>query len=140
MKKQVVHWEKILTRCISGKILVSRISMKKPSNLVRTQASQFLSCAKDLNRLHKDRIFQWLVNMEVKMLLIQSCPTLRPWGPQPTRFLGPWTSSGKKTGVGSHSFLLGIIPTQGSNPSILQCRQLLHCLSHQGILHDARYH
>ena len=28
--------------------------------------------------------------------------------------------------------LQGIFPTQGSNPGLLHCRQILHCLSHQG--------
>ena len=38
----------------------------------------------------------------------------------------------KTTGVGSYSLLQGIFPTQGSNPGLLPCRQLLYCLSHQG--------
>ena len=44
----------------------------------------------------------------------------------------PWDSPGKKTVVGSHSFLHGIFPTQGSNPD-LHWRQILCHLSHQGI-------
>ena len=40
-----------------------------------------------------------------------------------TRLLCPWDSPGKNTGVGSHSLLQGIFPTQGSNPSLLH---LLH--------------
>ena len=32
----------------------------------------------------------------------------------------------------SHSFLQGIFPTQGLNPGLLHCRQILYCLSHQG--------
>ena len=32
----------------------------------------------------------------------------------------------------SHSLLQGFFPTQGSNPSLLQYRQILHRLSHQG--------
>ena len=36
---------------------------------------------------------------------LQSCPTLRPHRRQPTRFLRPWDSPGKNTGVGCH-FLL----------------------------------
>ena len=36
------------------------------------------------------------------------------------------------TGVGSCSLLQGIFPTQGSNPSLLHCRQILYQLSHQG--------
>ena len=38
----------------------------------------------------------------------------------------------KNTGVGSHSLLQGIFPTQGSNPRPLYYQQLLHHLSHQG--------
>ena len=34
--------------------------------------------------------------------------------------------------MGSHSLLQGIFPTQGSNPGIPQCRQVLYQLSHQG--------
>ena len=36
------------------------------------------------------------------------------------------------TGVGSFSFLQGIFPTQGSNPGLPHCRQILYHLSHQG--------
>ena len=39
------------------------------------------------------------------------------------RFLFPWDSSGKNTGVGSHVLLQGIFLTQGSNPHLLH---LLH--------------
>ena len=35
-------------------------------------------------------------------------------------------SPGKNTGVGCHFLLQGIFPTQGSNPGILHCRQLLY--------------
>ena len=34
--------------------------------------------------------------------------------------------------VGSHSPLQGIFQTQGSNPGLSHCRQILYCLSHQG--------
>ena len=40
-------------------------------------------------------------------------------------------SPGKNTGVGCHTLLQGIFPTQGLNPGLLYCRQILHCLSHQ---------
>ena len=46
--------------------------------------------------------------------------------------LCPWNSPGKITGVGCHLFLQGIFPTQGSNVSLLCCRQVLYHLSHQG--------
>ena len=44
----------------------------------------------------------------------------------------PWNSPGKSTGVGSHSFLQGIFLTQGLNPHLLHCRQILYHLSYQG--------
>ena len=43
-----------------------------------------------------------------------------------------WNPPGKNTGVGCHSLLQGIFPTQVSNPGILHCRQILYHLSHQG--------
>ena len=52
-----------------------------------------------------------------------------PWT---ARLLCPWNSPGKSTGVGSHSLLQRIFPTQGLNPSLLHCRQILYRLSHQG--------
>ena len=41
-------------------------------------------------------------------------------------------SLGKNTGVGCHALLQGIFLTQGSNPGLLHCRQILYHLSHQG--------
>ena len=58
--------------------------------------------------------------------------SLRPHGLQPTRLLCPWAFPGKSSGVGYHFLLQGIFPTQGSNLSLLHCRQMLYPLSHQG--------
>ena len=41
-------------------------------------------------------------------------------------------SPGKNTGTGFHALLQGLFPTQGSNPGLPHCRQILYCLSHQG--------
>ena len=41
-------------------------------------------------------------------------------------------SPGKNIGVGWHSLLQRIFPTQGSNPGLPDCKQILYCLSHQG--------
>ena len=41
-------------------------------------------------------------------------------------------SPGKNTGVGCHALLQGIFPTQGWNPGLPHCRQILYRLSHQG--------
>ena len=45
----------------------------------------------------------------------------------------PWNSLGQNTGVGSLSLPQGIFPTQGSNPDLLPCRQIVYQLSHKGI-------
>ena len=57
--------------------------------------------------------------------------SLRPHRLQPARFLSPWNSPGKNTGVGCHALLQGIFPTQGSNPGLPHCRQILYHLSYQ---------
>ena len=49
-----------------------------------------------------------------------------------TRLLHPWDSPGENTGVGCHFLLEGIFPTQGSNPHLPHCRQMLYPPSHQG--------
>ena len=85
--------------------------------------------------------FRWEHSLrEVKELALisenESCSvvsdSLRPHGLYPTRLLCPWNSPGQSTGVGSHSLLQGILPTQGLNPGLLHCGWILYCLSHQG--------
>ena len=41
-------------------------------------------------------------------------------------------SQARITGMGGYSLLQGIFPTQGSNPHLLHCRQILYQLSHKG--------
>ena len=53
--------------------------------------------------------------------------SLRPHGPY-----SPWNCPGQNTGVGSLSLLQGIFPTQGSNPGLLHCRQILYQMRYQG--------
>ena len=50
----------------------------------------------------------------------------------PHGLYSPWNSPGQNTGVGSLSLLQGIFPTQGSNPSLPHCGQILYHLSHKG--------
>ena len=61
---------------------------------------------------------------KVKVLVVHLCPTLcNPVGcMQPTRLLCPWNSPGQNTGVGCHSLLQVIFPTQGLNLGLLHCR------------------
>ena len=49
-----------------------------------------------------------------------------PHGLQPARLLCPLDSPGENTGVGCHSLLQGIFPTQGSKLGLLHCRQILY--------------
>ena len=44
---------------------------------------------------------------------------------------------GKNTGVGCHFHLQEIFPTQGLNPGLLHCRQMLYHLSHQGSINSS---
>ena len=50
----------------------------------------------------------------------------------PPGLYSPWNSPGQNTGVGSLSLLQGVFLTQGSNPVLPHCRQILYQLSHQG--------
>ena len=46
----------------------------------------------------------------------------------------PWNFPGKNTGVGCHSFLQGMFPTQGPNPHLLRLQVDSLTLSHLGCL------
>ena len=43
-------------------------------------------------------------------------------------------SPGKDTAVGHHALLQRIFPTQGLNPGLPHCRQILYCLSHSAFI------
>ena len=58
--------------------------------------------------------------------------SLWPHGLQPARLLCPWDYPGNNSGVGCPALFQGIFPTQGANPGLLHCWQILYHLSHQG--------
>ena len=58
----------------------------------------------------------------------------------PQGLYSPWNSPGQNTGVGSHSLLQGIVPTQRSNQGLLHCRQILYQLSYQESLKKILLH
>ena len=71
--------------------------------------------------------------LSVLCLVSQSCSTLcDPWIVACQAPLSMEISPGKNTGVGCHALLQGIFPTEGLNPGLLHCRQILYYLSHQG--------
>ena len=41
-------------------------------------------------------------------------------------------SPGKNTEVGCYALLQGTFPTQGSNPGVPHCKEIIHCLRYQG--------
>ena len=57
-------------------------------------------------------------------------PFATPW--TVARLPCSWDFPGKSTGVGCPFLLRRIFSTEGSNPGLLHCRQMLYCLSHQG--------
>ena len=67
----------------------------------------------------------------VLCLVAQLCPTL--CNPMDCSLPGSSVrgdSPSKNTGMGSHFLLQGIFSTQGSNPGLPRCRQILYQLSH----------
>ena len=50
----------------------------------------------------------------------------------PHGLYSPWNSPGQNTGVGSRSLLQETFPTQGSNPGLPHCKQILYHLRHKG--------
>ena len=75
-----------------------------------------------------------IVNPERSLLVVYVCmcvsctfmsDSLWLHGLGPARLLCTWNSPGKNTGVGSHSLLQGIFPTQRSNLDLLHCRWTL---------------
>ena len=87
-------------------------------------------CANHLS--HPSRLPSGLAP-ESEVLVAQSCPALcDPMDCKAPRLLCLSNSSGKYTGVSSHSLLQGIFLTQGSNLGLLHCRQILYRVSHQG--------
>ena len=69
----------------------------------------------------------------VYVLVTQSCPTLcDPMDCSPPGFC-PWNSPGKNTGVDCHPLLQRKFQTQGLNPGLLHCRQILYRSSYREV-------
>ena len=97
------------------------------------QASLSISSSRSLLKLTSVLILSQTFYEKANALVAQSCPThCNPMDRSPPGFSVHEILQARNTGVGSHSLLQGIFPTQGSNPSVLHCRQILHHLSYQG--------
>ena len=82
-------------------------------------------------------LFIWAIKKKILPFLevTQSCPTLC----NPMDYTVHGILQARINGVGSHSLLQGIFPTQGSNPGLLYCRRILYQLSHKGSLYIYMY-
>ena len=73
-----------------------------------------------------------LKRKKVKLLAIQSCLTLcNPMDGNPPGSSVHGILQARILGVGCHSLLQGIFPTQGSNLGLSHCRQNIYHLNHQ---------
>ena len=110
--------------CISS--LLSLLPPHQPSRSSQSTKLNSLCCAAASHQLS-------VLYMLLLLLVAQLCPILCSlMDCNLTGFSVHGDSPGKNTGVGCHALLQGIFLTQGLNPGLPHCRQILHCLSHQG--------
>ena len=98
-------------------------------NRMNISKSQIITVYKVCLKVFVLKCVLFLYTRNVKWAKVtQSCPTLF----DPHGLYSTWNSPGQNTGMGNLSLLQGIFPTQGSNPDLLHCRQILYQLSHKG--------
>ena len=92
----------------------------------------YIPSNQELNKKYKG----FLLYIHAASFGLQVCSvmsdSLWPCGLGSARFLCPWDFPGKNTGTHCHLLLQQIFLIQGSNPSLLYCRQILYHLSYQG--------
>ena len=98
--------------------------------LVHSRTSAWSHCSKHTLYWHINTIH--ILYSHIKVCESHSVVSDSLW---PHGLYNPWNSPGHNTGVGSRSVLLSrlwIYPTQGSNPGLPHCRQILNQLNHKG--------
>ena len=90
--------------------------MPRDQTQVSCIAGGFFTTSKPLNNSK----WKWKLLSSIRLFMT-------PW-----TLYSPWNSPGQNTGVSSLSLLQGIFLTQGSNPGLPHCRQILYQLSHKG--------
>ena len=124
VKRQLSEWEKIIANETTDKGLISKTYNQLIQLNARKTNNPIKKWEKYLNRhFYKEDIQMAKVS--------ESCSVVSNslW---PHGLYSPWNSPGQNTGVGSLSLLQRIFPTQGSNPGLPHCRQILYQLSHKG--------
>ena len=95
----------------------------RPGSGIRSTSPAWQACSLSLSHLI----------CAVLCLVAQLCPTLHdPMDCSPPSSSVHRDSPGKNTDVGFHALLQEIFPSQGSNPDLPHCRQILYHLSYQG--------
>ena len=112
---------------VGGHALLQGVFLTQGSNPCLLHLLHWQAGSLSLAPPRKPYIYLYLSNVKVKVA--QSCPTL--CDPMDYTY-SPWNSPSQNTGVGSLSLLQGIFPTQGLNPGLPHCRQILYPLSHKG--------
>ena len=98
-------------------------SLKDTSDQLTTNSGvsigplRFSDFAKMTHRIHESATLMIIVLYSAVLCLVASvmCDSLWPYGLYPTRFVCPWDSPGKNTGMGCYTRLHRIFSTQGSN-------------------------
>ena len=114
------HFHFVFTLCIMPQTLKNRVLSYCSYRIFRVR---FLSASVD--HFFSSDSWKWSES--------ESCSVVSD-SLQPHGLYSPWNSPGQNIGVGSLSLLQGIFPTQGSNPALLHCRQILYQLSYEGYL------
>ena len=112
---------------VGGHALLQGVFLTQGSNPCLLHLLHWQAGSLPLAPPRKPYIYLYLSNVKVKVA--QSCPTL--CDPMDYTY-SPWNSPSQNTGVGSLSLLQRIFPTQGLNPGLPHCRQILYPLSHKG--------
>ena len=80
-----------------------------------------------------DNVLIYVVNVRIHLSIMHNQYTyINVYVCVYTRLFCLWNFPGKNTRAGCHSLFQEISPTQGSNLGLLDCRQILYHLSHQG--------
>ena len=109
--------------------LIPKLNQKEKQN---NKSLEVLSCLFKEHTwiLHRQKVkFSWIVcDNRCRVRLFVTPWTVAHQAPLSMRF------SRQEYQVGCHSLLQRLFPTQGLNLSLLHCRWILYCLSHQGSL------
>ena len=117
---------------IQIRVSIQRIQQIVKSSRKKKKAGENES-QKIYSKISQNSGFEFEIETSAVLRFVaQSCLTLQPHDCSPQVSSVHGDSPGKNTGVGYHALLQGVFSTQGSNPGLLNCRQILYHRNHQG--------